>query len=287
MNYNQLLNKIHTYEKKYKVSIIGKTILGRNIYAVEKFLSEDFFTAIFIASVHAREYISTDLLCKFLDEGLFDDVDGFNISFILMANPDGVELSYFGLSSVNNEDIKNQLLKANNLSFDFSQWKANARGVDINNNFDANFGQNSHNIKPASQGYVGEFAESENETKAIINFTRTKNVFFSISYHSKGEEIYYNFFQKNDRLERDKLIAERFEKSTGYKIQNVENVSSGGYKDWCIQSLKIPALTIEIGGDELSHPISEENLLKIFEKHKTIANDLKFAYNIFRKYKIN
>lgn len=284
MRYNELLKKIEKYKKKYRVNIIGETSQKRKIYAVEKIVDEKFFTAIFVGAVHAREYISTDLLCRFLDDGLFDKIDKFNISFVLMANPDGVELCCGGLDSIEDENTRQMLFKINNDSSDFSLWKANAAGVDINNNFDANFGENTNKTSPSSQGYVGQFAESENETQALVNFTKSKKVFLTLSYHSKGEEIYFNFFQDRKRLERDKLIANRFATSTGYLIKNVENTSSGGYKDWCVQSLKIPALTIEVGSDELSHPILKERLEEIYQKHKNVAFDLEYAYNVCRSY---
>lgn len=286
MNYSTLLKKIGAYEKKYKINTIGQTLLGRKIIAVEKVVDESFFTAIFVASVHARENITTDLLCKFLDDGVFDDIKDFNVSIILMANPDGVELSYFGLSSVCDEELKKKLLIANNKNSDFSFWKSNARGVDINNNFDAQFEKHVSSYKMSSQGFAGEFAESELETQAIINFIKTKKVFFVVSYHSKGEEIYFNFFQSQKNKERDEKIANQFSKSTGYKIVNVEKVSSGGLKDWCVEKLKIPSLTIEIGNDNLCHPIKEKYLNEIFLRHKNIANDLNFAYNVFIDYKI-
>lgn len=284
MNYQQLLTKIENYKNKYNVKVIGQTSLGRKIYAVEKCVDKNFSTAIFVASVHAREYVATDLLCKFLDDGLFDNIKNFNITFILMANPDGVELCYYGLSSVCDEIIRHNLLVANSGNLDFSLWKANANGVDINNNFDAKFGHNAHKNMPASQGYIGKFAESENETKALVEYAKSKNIFFTISYHTKGEEIYYNFFQSSKHLERDEQIAQKFAQSTGYLIKNVESVSSGGFKDWCVQKLKIPALTIELASDSLVHPIGEQYLEDIFERNKNVAFDLEYAYNIFKKY---
>ena len=201
-----------------------------------------------------------------------------------MANPDGVELSYFGLNVIDDENIKNKLLNANNNNYDFSLWKSNANGVDINNNFDAEFGKFVSNLKPANQGYSGEYAESELETKAIVDYIKSKKAFFVLAYHSKGEEIYFNYFQNKKNLIRDKLIANEFSKSTGYKIVNVENLSSGGLKDWCVKVLKIPSLTIEIGNDEWKHPIKDDKLDEIFIKHKTIAKDLSFAYNVFMKF---
>jgi len=283
MDYLSLLQKIKIYKEKYYVKTLGKTIFNRDIFAVEINRSDEFATAILVASVHARENITTDLLCKFLDEGLFDNIRNFNVSFILMANPDGVELSKHGIISAPKKCQK-KLIESNKNSLDFSLWKANGRGVDINNNFDANFGTNVGSFVPATSGFLGDFAESEIETKIIANYTREKHTFFTISYHTKGEEIYYNFFQRGRSLERDKIIAEQFEKSTGYKIRNVEKVSSGGYKDFCVMKLKIPAITIEVGDDSLEHPIGTEYLEDIFNRNKFVAKDIEFAYNKFIKF---
>ncbi len=283
MDYNSLLKKIETYKKEYSVTVIGTSSFGRKIFAVEKEINAGFSTAIFVASTHGREHITTDLVCKMLDSHLFDDVKDFNLSFVLMANPDGVELSANGLCSAP-ENEKENLVRINCGSLDYSMWKANGHGVDINNNFDANFGSNLHSEIPSPSGYVGVCAESEPETKALVAFTKTKNAFLILTYHSKGEEIYYNFFQTGKQLERDRLIAKQFEKSTGYIIKNVESSSSGGYKDFCVQKLKIPALTIEVGNDELSHPISNDHLDEIFARHKNVADDVKFAYNVFKRF---
>ena len=286
MNYNELLNKVENFKSKFDVLEIGQTLLKRKIFAVERNLNQNFATAIFVCSIHAREYITTDLVCKMIDDGLFEDIKDFNLSFIICANPDGVELCLNGFSSVP-EIERNVLFEMNNKSNDFSLWKANARGVDLNNNFDADFKRVINSGKAGASGYAGEFAESEIETKAIVNYLKEKNPFIILCYHSKGEEIYFNYFQDESRLKRDKFIAERFSKSTGYQIKNPEKTSSGGLKDYVVQKLKIPSLTIEVGDDSLNHPIGKEHLEEIYERHKFIANDLKFAYNVFREFQGN
>lgn len=283
MNYDSLLKKIEIYKNKYNVKVIGNSFFGRKIFAVERTISSAFPTAIFLCSIHAREHITTDLVCKMLDDGLFDDIDNFNLSFILMANPDGVELVFNGLNSVPKKFKKN-IEKINKNSSKFEFWKANGRGVDLNNNFDANFGTNINSHYPAPSGYVGQFAESEPETRAIVKYTKGVNPFITLSYHSKGEEIYYNFFQDEKRLIRDRKIAEYFARSTGYIIKNPEKISSGGYKDYSVQRLKIPALTIEVGSDNLNHPIGEKHLGEIYVHHKTIASCLQYAYNVFKNF---
>ena len=283
MNYEALLKKVEIYKEKFNVLTIGKTCFNRDIFAVEMIRKNNYPTAIFIASIHAREHITTDLVCKMIDESLFDEIKDFNVSFILMANPDGVELCHGGIETVA-ENEKKKMIEINNNNINFSMWKANGRGVDLNNNFDANWGTNVGTFKPASQGFAGKCVESEMETKAIVNYTKQIKPFFTVSYHSKGEEIYYNFFQNKKELERDRFIAERFAKSTGYVIKNPETSSSGGYKDFCVKHLKIPALTIEVGDDNLSHPIGRDHLEEIFNKNKNVAKDLEYAYNIFRKF---
>lgn len=283
MDYETLLQKINEYSINFEIKCLGYTNFGRKILAVERNLNKDFATAIFVGGMHAREYITTDLLCRFLDEKVFDEIDSFNVSLILMANPDGVELVKHGIESVP-ESSRKKVLEINRNSCDFSMWKANGIGEDINNNFDAKFGTNVHSKKPSSSGFAGEFAESVIESRLIANYTRRKRPFFTVSYHSKGEEIYFNFFQDKSRLMRDRVIASRFARSTGYAVRNVEKSSSGGYKDWCVQKLKIPSLTIEIGSDSLLHPIDEKHLDDIYSLHKAVAKDLKFAYNVCVEY---
>ena len=283
MDYETLLQKINEYSINFEIKCLGYTNFGRKILAVERNLNKDFATAIFVGGMHAREYITTDLLCRFLDEKVFDEIDSFNVSLILMANPDGVELVKHGIESVPDSSRK-KVLEINRNSCDFSMWKANGIGEDINNNFDANFGTNVHSKKPSSSGFAGEFAESVIESRLIANYTRRKRPFFTVSYHAMGEEFYFNFFQDKSRLMRDRVIASRFARSTGYAVRNVEKSSSGGYKDWCVQKLKIPSLTIEIGSDSLLHPIDEKHLDDIYSLHKAVAKDLKFAYNVCVEY---
>ena len=103
--------------------------------------------------------------------------------------------------------------------------------------------------------------------------------------------IYYGFSGESESdMTRDRLIGEQLSKVTGYPLLATEN-SAGGYKDWCIRNLKIPSYTIEIGREELPHPIGEENLPEIFEQNKDVpltALNLAIQYqNQIFPYKIN
>ena len=82
MNYFDLLNKIEKYREKFNVRVIGESFFKRKIFAVEKIVNKNFFTAIFVCSIHAREFVATDVVCKMIDYGLFDGFSKFNVSFI-------------------------------------------------------------------------------------------------------------------------------------------------------------------------------------------------------------
>ena len=171
-----------------------------------------------------------------------------------------------------------------NASDDFSLFKANANGVDLNVNFDARWSTGSQNVKIASsQNYIGEKPFSEPESKAIRDFTLKIKPDYTISYHSKGQEIYYEFFQKD--IVKDLAFARQISSITGYQIRKTPN-SAGGYKDWCIQELKIPALTIEVGDDKLLHPIGKKNLTKIYKQNKRVIQ-VANAFFVEKKWKKN
>jgi hypothetical protein len=44
--------------------------------------------------------------------------------------------------------------------------------------------------------------------------------------------------------------------------------SVGGYKDWCIKTLQIPAFTIEAGSDDFEHPLGETALENLLERNQ-------------------
>ncbi|MCQ2387073.1 MAG: hypothetical protein MJ066_01325 [Clostridia bacterium] len=207
-------------------------------------------------AIHAREYITTYLALKQIKDYIKNGKFG-RIYFIPMVNIDGVKICLNGKHF----------------------YKANAKKVDLNVNFDARWGKGEFNLKkPADENYIGEFPFSESESRALRDFTLLVRPDLTISYHSKGEEIYWKFFQDECRLLRDFAIAKVVSNSTGYKLKDTYN-SVGGYKDWCIEKLRIPSFTIEVGDDNLTHPIEKENLKQIYEKNKNVLTDITEYFN--------
>ena len=61
-------------------------------------------------------------------------------------------------------------------------------------------------------------------------------------------------------------MAEYAASLTGYRLIEGTRGSAGGYKDWCVQELKIPSLTIELVSDNFSHPLPDESIYEDFAR---------------------
>lgn len=251
--------------------IIGKSLLGRNIYAVKIGCGRP--TGIIQYAIHGREHIVARLAECHAEMG----VRTGSCWLIPLANPDGALLSECGLSSVENKKWETKLLALNKQSADFSLWKANARGVDLNVNFAADWGKGVKNVRVAgAENYIGVRPFSEPETLALRNFTFKIKPDYTVSYHTKGEEIYWYFGQSTRTCPRDRTLAQVLSHATGYPLCEAKG-SAGGYKDWCIQRLGIPSFTVEAGSDKFIHPIGEEGLEDILLKNRLALQRLSDA----------
>lgn len=207
--------------------------------------------------MHAREWVTSVLVAEQAKAMLREKLPA-GIYFLPMTNPDGVTLALHGAECFPNRD---ELVRINSGSRDFSMWKANARGVDVNCNFDARWGLGNGNLRsPAPASYIGASAESEAETAALTRFTRRVRPALTVSYHALGREIYYEFSQTGAALSRDEAIARAAGKFLGYRVVSGDLGSAGGYKDWCVDKLGITALTVEIVGEDHRHPLTEKDL---------------------------
>lgn len=251
--------------------IIGKSVWGRNLYAVKVGGGSPVGLAQY--AIHGREFITTELAFLHAKVGVFQG----SLWVLPLVNPDGALLSERGLCATPNEE-KERLLALNGGNKDFSLWKANANGVDLNVNFPAKWGEGTKNTRLAgAENYIGEKPFSEPETRALQLFTEQIKPDYTVSYHTKGEEIYWWFFQDEARRQRDEKLALALSQATGYPLKTAQG-SVGGYKDWCITRFEIPSFTIEAGSDEFCHPIRGEGLENILTKNKDALLALSKAF---------
>lgn len=257
---------VERFYKRYKgcKKIIGYSVLRRPIYAMK--VGEGCPVGIVQGGIHGREWITAYLLLEQIRAGVCKGA----VWFVPLVNPDGALLSSCGLDSVCGEWRKKLLISANG-GEKFSLWKANANAVDLNVNFDACWGTGRTNVHlPDSANYVGEAPFSEPETRALRDFTLRVRPQYTFSYHTAGKEIYWRFFQPFFRCLRDKRLAEIVGCLTGYPLKYADG-SVGGYKDWCIQKLKIPAFTVEVGSGK--HPLGKRALEEIVKENGTTIRD--------------
>ena len=188
-----------------------------------------------------------------------------------MVNPDGIELQIKGLN-LNHKNHK-ELLKWNNYNEDFSKWKANIRGVDLNRNFNAKWEvckeleQELGITGPWFESYSGPWPESEPETLALADFTREHCFDRVLSYHTQGRVIYWTF--DNIHIREARVMGEKLSEVSGYELDTPDvSASYGGYKDWFMKEFKRPGYTIECGLGENPLPISQ--LDEIYNENKEL-----------------
>jgi Zinc carboxypeptidase. len=250
--YDELLSDISKID--VKTEVIGKSLFGRDIIAV--FTGSGKPRALIHGGIHSRENITSKLciwqIIRHLD---------INLCYVPMVNPDGVELCRGGVQTAP-ENYRSFLLSVNG-GDDFSLWKANGRAVDINVNFNAAWGTGAQNLKvPARESYIGEYSESEPETKALVSLTERFCFSASISYHTKGEVVYHGFLGNYPYLSE----AEKLARIAGYPLLS-SGGSAGGYKDWFVLQGYGLGLTFEVGDDSLPHPLGDEAFFKLLREN--------------------
>ena len=157
----------------------------------------------------------------------------------------------------------------NSGSKDFSHWQANARGVDLNHNYDAGFAEykqierQSGITEGAPTRYSGESPESEPEVAAICSLIRTLPFSFLMTLHSQGEEIYYKYSGNPEEQTKNFTAVKALASMTGYALSTPQGAASyGGLSDWAGGKMGVPSVTLECGKGE--NPLPIEECMKIY-----------------------
>ena len=252
-------------------TLLGRSVLGREIPLFK--LGEGKTHVLYVGAHHGAEGMTAAFLLRFLSEFLSahrakQSVEGVDPAFLLSVrtlwivpalNPDGVELVEQGLSSAG--FLAERIRWMNGGREDCSTWQANARGVDLNHNYDAGF--RAYKGVEASLGisggaptrYSGEYPESEPETAALARFVRAVPLSLILSLHTQGREIY--FTSEGRALPGQAAVAARFAAMTGYRAAAPGGTAAyGGLTDWAIGRLSIPAFTVECGEGKNPLPAS-------------------------------
>ncbi|MCH5268443.1 MAG: hypothetical protein J1E62_08880 [Lachnospiraceae bacterium] len=263
----QDLNKIaETYPRYVQLSSLGETLDHRQIYClhlhgdaqenyglpenmrVERRQPKEVRKILVQAAMHAREWKNTQLVMmmaeKFLRcykadilwEGIpYRQLLRSNDLYILpMTNPDGVQISQFGVSGITDANLRNslQLMMEKQKGKPASiakRWKGNARGVDLNRNFEVGF--------PCEAVNPGENPLSEPESKILWDCITKLQPALVVNYHSTGQEIFYRRYFTG---------LEHISRCTGYPLVQETEKPNGSLGD-ILTNEKIYWCTLETG----------------------------------------
>lgn len=243
--YAQMKQQMKMLKNKYsdycEMTEIGSSVKGHSLYDFTIGSPDADSSVLVVGTMHAREYICATVLMQEIEYYLSnyncmiggmkpaDVLENTQIHYVVMANPDGVEISQKS----------------------YARWKSNARGVDLNRNFPTK--KFVSGGTKGAEGYSGKKALSEPESRAIAALTvklKTKQKLQGvINYHAMGRIIYGSCSSK--KIAKDtKTMYQIAKRETNYiaALESSKTKSPGGqYREYVMYLLGIPSITIEVG----------------------------------------
>lgn len=263
-----------------QISVIGHSVLDTPIYEIRTEPVQHLHSIHLNASFHANEWITTSVLIKWLKSlclAASDPVQARHheavhilrttaLSIVPMVNPDGVDLVRNGPESLGLSSEEFTALHGGYA--DYQEWKANIRGVDLNNQFPAYWEIEYYRYEPkepSNRGFPGYQPLTEPEAKAMANLALRKRFDRLVALHTQGEEIYWGFLGHEPAISKE--TVKRFEQVSGYQpVQYLD--SYAGYRDWFIYQCHNEGYTVELGLGK--NPLSMNQFDTIYEKTKRL-----------------
>ncbi len=249
-----------------KSRVIGHSVMGKEI--IELQIGQGDKKVHMNGSFHAHEWITTPILMQTINDYLLALTNrlpirglqmepyfqSVTLSIVPMVNPDGVDLVVNG--APDEEPYRSEVLAINNGNTEFSGWKANIRGVDLNNQYPALWEKEAARKpqQPAPRDFPGFSPLTEPEAIAMAELTRESQFDCVLAYHTQGKVFFWGF--EGSEPPEAAAKATEFAKVSGYRpVQYVD--SYAGYKDWFIQEWQKPGFTMELGRGVNPLPISQ------------------------------
>lgn len=262
------IKKLENHFPFIKKRVIGLSVMGKPIYELR--IGNGSKIVHYNAGMHANEWITSMVLMYLVNDYLLNLVwdektyelfyETITLSVVPMINPDGVDLSINGPIT----SMAKQLIEWNEGSSNFSNWKSNINGVDLNDQFPAHWDKEKENGAKSNgpRDYGGEAPLTEPEAIAIANLTKKESFCSVYALHTQGKEIYWGFEGLEPPISKE--MAETFSLLSGYKSVPYVN-SYAGYKDWFILLTKKTGFTMELGEGENPLPIEQfSSIIKEF-----------------------
>lgn len=278
------------YGEHFSSSPFGTSADGRTLYFCTLGNREAPNSVIVSAGIHGREYLTVLLAMKqiefylaYYETGNFqgasykDLFEEYCFYIVPMTNPDGIMISQEGISSVRSPELRAQIEEIylkdlqdgmtgqTEIDNYLQYWKANARGVDLNRNFDALWEEYVNIKRPCFAQYKGTAAHSEPESQAMVELCESiENVRAVICLHSQGEVLYWNCGQEGELLEDTRDFALQIANRADYKLITEQN-NDASFSDWCALEKGWIAVTVETGIGLC--PLDYEKFFPIWQDH--------------------
>lgn len=261
-SYEQLLLDLDAMVQEYPQLLerdsIGLSELDREIPVLRIGSADAEHHVLLQGAIHGREHMTAWLLMAmtdyWLENGMEKLVENTCFHLIPMVNPDGVTLSQTGNLSqgarqIYYDDYAQGFADENVMEY-AAKWKANAMGIDLNRNFPAQWeGISVHRTIPSSELFQGYEPFSAAESCALRDYTLAWEWDATISFHSAGSLIFSEFGTNEPVNAESRSLAQAVSAVNGYTVASSIGMTGGGYKDWVMEELGIPSLTLEIGCD--------------------------------------
>lgn len=270
--YRSIQSQIEQLEETYpdliSVSTIGKSVQGRNLSLIQLGTGET--KACIISGIHARESITVSYLMRCVEEfcvayhsktGKFGGynikelLDQYTLYLVPLANPDGLEI----IAGRDTPEV--EITYRGDMTI--KDYKGNANGVNLNKNFPLNWtGINNTVVSPDAEGYKGESAYSEPETKALMKLCNTNDFVWMTSIHVRGNCVYWSD-AVSPSVGNAENIATELEKQCGfYKCETSVDVNGfgGGFENWFRKKFNRPGFCLELMPLDIEvTPTTDEN----------------------------
>jgi len=201
---------------------------------------------LYVGVHHALEDVTGKILLAFAGDVASGRVQPPGTQMILpLLNPDGVALRTDGADPACPLYDRQMRMSGG----DFSDWQANARGVDLNHNYDAGFA--AYRVRMREMGitggcatrYAGTSPLSEPESAALAGLIRTVLPDAVVTLHTQGRELFCGASPAPHVRFAARLLARRI----GYRLSVPTGAAAyGGLTDW-LARIGIPAVTVECG----------------------------------------
>jgi Zinc carboxypeptidase len=284
--YEMIEEDIYYFQKHWPQYVTVKTI-GESEFGLPmtsfrisngKPKSESVF---YVGNIHAREDYSSKMVMKFANVFLLS-LDGLSsiypnakqllnevdLHFLPVANPDGLKIAHEQFGGI--EDSVKLWIDSVFCVEGFAEWKANARGIDLNSSFD----DGNWPVKKggafqdcrASEGFKGDFPAEPKETRALQSFVDSLKPLTTVSFHTKGNVLFWADAKTHFWFDGiDTEMATEVEKETVFRAATVAKYPSDygcGLENYVRNRIAGIGVCVELsdgGGGRKQHPDNQFN----------------------------